>query len=906
MRYGRPALAALIAFLALVPLAGCRRTAPEGEVWFVQVTDPHVFLADNPKNPNDGEVRPYQEKLNQEAFSQLFTSLDNLPGGDPKPAFLVVSGDFGLDRFFARTSPPAAAPPPQQATGGAAAAETSSPEATPTPTPTPTPAPTPPPSPETAASANVDSAVSYLVGILGKSPVKKIYLVPGNNDVAQEEPVGEEVEKARAFWNRVRQGLAGTGVTLHDLTSCYFEEGADCHADVTGTPYRLIGFPSHSFKNKDGVTKAREEAQQAQLEKLDGLVAQAGQDKRLLIVTHIPELDDPYTLAQNEMARGREVAKPEERAKWSVDRPDWAVSSAWNVRGAAFDKWRKIVGSRAVAGVLAGHFHDSHKEIYRPPYDWATPSAQRASLEKLYLAPPLSMRLQDTSPIQARGFAFFRLKGGDDPERVLFWYDRKSKRFEREEPDRRGRPEPDTSFGWRIGDTARQYWRMATEPMDLARAAVIAIAFLAAFLTIVELWEIPPPKTPLASGASQPATTATTTTTTTTASTTTTTRDFSAFQSNFVKTVLAGLGGMLALTFLDSLWNSEGMNARAYYVVLFVTFFFLMLLLYAVIQALIEALRSRILTQHPVRAWRPSVPRRGGSGGASGGRGGAGSWREARFRLSYWRLRIWDWVLSLRAFFLIFFDTFSNVLRGRNQLRTVVFEKAIVDLHWGIVRAAERIREEIERAILQAMNGKAMDEDVRVSVSMLSEDESVLFYVAREQGSLGRGFDKRSVAWVAVYTDTALWWEKDYPLDTELLDNTSGGYPLLPAEKIRLGAYYQTRAGQDYAGFIILPVPWAKRATSDTYRKAGIQISFRSKEMMDALFRLPEDADGTPLYSLWTSLLDDREPAPECPWLPDDQLRNVLRHSLLILEDLLTPFNETVFDMYVRPQLRAR
>jgi len=516
----------------------------------------------------------------------------------------------------------------------------------------------------------MDSAVKYLVGVLGKSPVKDIYLVPGNNDVGGEAPEGKAVEAAQSLWNRVQQGLAGTGVTLHDLSSCYFGEDlpSDCYADVQGTSYRLIGFPSQSFKN--GVDETRSKVQQAQLEKLSGLVSQAaGQGKRVLIVTHIPEIDDPHTLAVNEMQTDPD------KAKWAPGRPEWAAASPWNVPKAAFDKWKEIVGSRAVAGVLAGHFHDSHKEIYRPPYDWATAPAERASLDKLYLTPPLSMRYQDESPIQARGFALFHLKDRDDPGRVLFWYDRKAKTFEREEPAGRIRPEP--GIGRRIGDTAQMYWKLATQPVDLARAVVLAIAFLAAFLTIVELWEIPPPKTPLAPGAGQ------------SANATPPPRDFTAFQSNFVKTVLAGLGGMLVLSFLESIWKDEAINARAYYIVLFVTFFFLMLLLYALLEALIEALHIRILTQHPVRAWRPSAPR-GGSGGG----------KEMRFRLSYWRLRIWDWVLSLRSFFLIFFDTFSNVLRGRNQLRTVVFEKAIVDLHWGVVRAADRIREEIESAIL--------------------------------------------------------------------------------------------------------------------------------------------------------------------------------------------------------------
>lgn len=848
MRRLRPIVLLL---LSLILLAGCRREAPKGEVWFVHATDPHLYYGDLP------DLRQRQEPMNQAAFSDLIRSLDKLPGDDPEPLFLVVSGDFGLDLFAGTAAPQA------------------------TPTPTPPPSPTPAPAPAQAAPPGVDAAVKLVVDVLSKSPVEDVFLVPGNNDVADEAPSGPQVAAAQLFWDRVRQGLAGTGMRVRDLTSCYFggEFPGSCWFDVPGTSYRLVGFPSQSFK--DGVDPARSKVQLEQLEKLGALVKESG-DKRVLIVTHIAEIDDPYKAAENRMK------KDPDKSKWAPGRPDWSAASPWNVPKEVFDRWKAIVDSRTVAGVLAGHFHDSHKEIYRQPYAWSTFAPERVRPEKLYLAPPLSMRYQDTSPIQARGFAVFHLRDGDDPERTLYWYDAGKKRFEREGGARKHPAEAGTEWG----PVARWFWKLAGDTMDLTKAAVIAIAFLAAFLTIVQLWEIPPPPKTIVPAATQTAT-----------ATQVVVTDFSAFSSNFVKTVLAGLGGMLILSFLDSIWKAEEFNTRAYYVVLFVAFFFLLLLLYGVIQGLIESLRSRILTQHPVHSRRPTPPR------SRSGHKASRSYRFATW-FSYWRARGWHWVLSLRSFFLVFFDTFSNVLRGRNQLRSVVFEKAIIDLHWCIIRAADRIREEIERSILTSLKSqgiKAEDEDVRVSVSLLSEDESSLFYIAREEGSLARGFDKRSVAWVAVYTDMALWWEKkEYPRDTELLDNTSGGYALLPSEKILLASYFQARAGQDYEAFLVLPVPWAKRAATESFRKAGIQISFRLKSHMEALFLLPEDDEGRPSYERWPSLLSNNQPALECAWTVDDQLRNVLRHSLQLLEELLMPFNEAVFDMYVRPNLRPR
>src|SRR6185436_11705965 len=135
----------VLVLLAVVLLPGCRRQAPEGEVWFVQATDPHVFIGDEKID----QLRLHQERLDQEAFSAFIDQLDDLPGSGPEPAFLVVSGDFGLDRFSSKkpAAAPASAPPAQQPTGGAAPTATPTPEASPSPSPSPSPSSSPSPSP---------------------------------------------------------------------------------------------------------------------------------------------------------------------------------------------------------------------------------------------------------------------------------------------------------------------------------------------------------------------------------------------------------------------------------------------------------------------------------------------------------------------------------------------------------------------------------------------------------------------------------------------------------------------------------------------------------------------------------------------------------------------------------------
>lgn len=899
----------LLVSSVLLCLGGCRGSAPEPEVWFVQATDPHLFHESSTKL--DEAVRLHQETLNQQGFEDLLHTLGALPGTRAEPRFLVITGNFGLDRFAAEDT-----------------------------------------------SAEAEAAVQYLVGTLSKSPVDTIYLLPGNNDVGGEEPAGPPVRRIQGLWSQVQKGLAGTGVTLHDLTACYFEGGlpSGCAADVEGTPYRLLGFPSHSFK--DGVSEERARVQMEQLDTLASLVEQAErQGRRALILTHVPEMDDPNALAlqvfQNVQRYPQGEQPTEEGQKEPAPGlPDWARTSAWNMHGAAFEKWKEVVGSSTVAGVLAGHFHDSHKEIYRRPYDWPTRAAARADLGKLYLAPPLSVRFQDQSPVQARGFALFGLPAEGPPERTLYWFDWRTRTFE---------PEPAPlrlpSLTWPAA--ARWFWTVAGDATDLARAAVIAIAFLAAFLTIIQLWEVPPPKDPMAKPGAQEEGSA--------SSSASGGGSPSALQGNFGKTVLAGLGGMLALSFLESLWSMEGLNTTAYYVLLFVTFFFGLLLLYAIVQSLIEALRSRLVTQYPVRPWRGREPLEekppadrnqlpGGQPPTADGQTLLGTEDEPPSKASgapvteaetrqkvetssarsaprfgswfhYWRTRTWHWVLSLRMVLLILFDTFFNVLRGRNQLQTAVFEAPIIALNWSIVKAADGIRREVEAVLRQALKNRQKpktsstaaqsseqdlrdsqnppEEDIRVSVSVLSRDEENLFYVAREKGSLARGFDRRSVAWVSVYTGKPFWWKQSYfkLSDVALLTNPRGGLPLLPEGPIALTEYYQKRAGSDYEAFIVLPMPWDQRGATDAVRRAGLQISFRKEDMMDSLFdELEDKKSGQPRYLQSHDILRDAKLGQ--PSVKNLQLRTVIFHSLGILEELFSAFDETIFELHILPKIR--
>jgi len=336
-------------------------------------------------------------------------------------------------------------------------------------------------------------------------------------------------------------------------------------------------------------------------------------------------------------------------------------------------------------------------------------------------------------------------------------------------------------------------------------------------------------------------------------------------------------------------------------------FFFLLLLLYAFLQGLIEALRSRIATRRQPPPPTPTLARR---------HGGAGHPSTARLWgwTAYWRNRIWRWLLSLRSFGLVFLDTVFNVLRGRNQLRTKIFEDTIIDLHRSIVRAADRIREEVDATIVEIFKGKGIStaaSDVRVSITVLSEDESMLYYISRERGSLAVPFDKHSVAWVSAYTGEARWFKKSYLTRKDpvvLLDNKDKRYPTLPPIEIQLVSFFQNRPAPDYAGFVVLPVPLLQRSAAEGYRRGAIHISLRDERLLNTLWSPLEvggDPEGDPGYGERWRLLYALKTSDEILGIQDERLRAVLHESLEVLGELLRSFNDAVFEDYILPDLQA-
>ncbi|MGB2678057.1 MAG: hypothetical protein WAN12_13320 [Candidatus Acidiferrum sp.] len=731
-----------------------------------------------------------------------------------------------------------------------------------------------------------DAEVQNLAKLLGESPIQDIYFVAGNNDLPLESAGDDALLYFNQFFDDVQNKITAnkSNVQLHNLTRCYVGNGAPtstCFADITNSPYRMIGFPSQSFKNKEQGSQSNLDLQVSQFETFRTVFDQARQaGRKALIVTHVPELDDPYDLAQGRYAGaspdpsiGAESGKENPRARWST----------WNVRPKLLDDWKDVVSSESVVAIFAGHFHDAHKEIYRQPYSWSTPNDHRVSLDKLFLAPPLSVKNQDASPVQARGFSLIRL-GADRIRSRFYWYDSETSHFNAEprlefsaEHARGWR-----QFHWRF--ITPFYWLLKLDQQDtpLQRMAILLIALLTAFLTVVAIWQIPATDDPMArkrgddksqdKGENKNGTPT----------------DGSPFTTKIGKTVLAGLGGLVFAEVTKALGNQQpSADSKWYYIVAFIYFFFVLLLGLNILRGLVEALRARVAIIHyPVV--RPAHQTH--------------AWAGFKNWVSYWWMRTGQWLLSLRVPFLTFWDTLINLIQGKNQTTTRAFEDAIIEQQQNVVRVADILRTKLnsllESKVLKA-TGKATDSrsHVRVNISVLSADGSQVFYISRTPDSSPVPFNKNSVAWVSIYTGEIRWYEAAYAKKPDIvLFNDQDGIIAASKSHLKLTDYYQQRH-DDYEAFIVFPLPWPQRAFGTRYVKGGIHVSFRT----DANFRSIWSAPDVDVTASTTNTYPQQDELMLDDWCSDAEVRIALNGAVAVLSELLRGFNEVIYKNYIQP-----
>ncbi|MGH9238178.1 MAG: hypothetical protein ACRD3G_09080, partial [Vicinamibacterales bacterium] len=675
-----------------------------------------------------------------------------------------------------------------------------------------------------------------------------IYVVPGGKRLAAAADLKATLTALQSAVADVTKALPAASVTLVDLSRCYVADTIDpaqCTARVPDHQVKVVGYPAFAYTGAPPAASLAEQKKWADAFQKAIPAQEEGWQTLVIAPLHSPVGD-----------------------QWS----DAAVRAAW---------LKAASNAAAGIGIIA-------PSMVRQRYESGEPWTENGLTGRWFATPPLITASAGTHPIQ--GASVISVGADATVDQQVFWYSA----FRPGAPMRTDHKKDGWfsrwvrrpfSYLWRLGDLS-----------PLARTALFAVAFLAAFLTAVAVWQIPPPSTNLAP-APAPAAPATggagaaaggaapqapPTTKEAMAAFTTTTF----LSGNFARTVLSGIGGLAIVTLiLDELWTSSKPQAQGYYVVWFVFFFVLFLWLSSFIRGLIEGVRAVIVATSPAPVvgkgenWWPTFT----------------SW-VMRIGRRFW------WFLVVAA------DTTFNVVQGRNDVKPFFLAETIVDLQLSALVTIDRVRESLTMAIEQLVKNSPTTPqlaagDIRVSVSVLAEDEKQAFYVSKPSQNLSTQFGEKSVAWVAVMIGQARWWvDNQVYKDIELLDNTGQILAAPHPVKLMMKDYYQQRRA-DYEAFIVIPIPLRQRGTG--VRRAGLHISFAKKAYMDVVWaKFADEPYGVPAANV------SNPPPPAYPRASDilvetnAELRPLLKQSIDVIEAALRPFNEVLF--WNDPRLHRR
>jgi hypothetical protein len=238
----------------------------------------------------------------------------------------------------------------------------------------------------------LEEGARQLASILAPTKIPHWLFVPGNNDLYLEQP---DLKYYKRFIEALKDKLPGLHIT--DLCA---DDGKQNTLPINGLT--LIGFNNASFKNDNDFKRisSNKETQRRYVEQV--MEPLKNKDVKALIFYHIPEVDDPYIVLDGDLTTG------EKREPYTGPFPD----SSWFVDAEILGLWRKnVVNNPKVLGLFAGHLHDWRQETYS------------GSLSKLHICPPLAIKRQDKTPLQARGFAEVTVGATGRIERNILWFD---------------------------------------------------------------------------------------------------------------------------------------------------------------------------------------------------------------------------------------------------------------------------------------------------------------------------------------------------------------------------------------------------------------------------------------------------------------------------------------------------
>ena len=370
-----------------------------GEVRFAHITDLHIFEESKWENEAKISIIDFSnsiKKINDISNKLKDTSKDPL-------AFVLLSGDIGVGKLIKI----------DDKTGRLV-----------------------------KDSQKWNQALDSIAQIIKISKVKTWLVVPGNNDLYKENPVS--INFFRDFIEELhhKQEMRIAGISIIDFR---FEASQQVQpSSLPGTyvigDFIFMGWDNSYFKNNNSVSHYRRDdggmipisktLEYKSVQKLSDRLKES-KAKYAYLFYHIPDIDDPYLIRFNEFADNNIVSKRlrDARKISPLFAKGLYLYSAWTVPLNVRKAWENTVTKYSgkgpiVKGLFAGHFHDHKKETYLSTLWLKTKKYKNEILNKLYLAPPVSVKNQTQYPPsqQATGGQIITIDDKGDITRELFWF----------------------------------------------------------------------------------------------------------------------------------------------------------------------------------------------------------------------------------------------------------------------------------------------------------------------------------------------------------------------------------------------------------------------------------------------------------------------------------------------------
>jgi hypothetical protein len=347
-----------ILLLALLSGSAKAQTSSERpQITFVQITDAHLFDDD--------------ESANFSALAWAISKINRLVAAGTPVDFVVFTGDLGLRSVSFPPGLCKVAPLESEKVSG---------------------------------QRSLEYAVDHLGEELDPLTVRKLYFLPGNNDLAEEQ-LGD-IGRYQCFLSELQAQLnkraKGNALSFHPLEVAALE--ADGVAVAGGI--RLLGLNSASLKNQQNYqpwcppktetaapSSIERACPQAQVERLSRSL-RAGAPA--IVFTHIPYLKDPFP----------------PRAK--------ELPGAWDIPQTLRSEWEQAACKDSVIAIFAGHFHDSNRDLYGARGRQALQVTECTS-KKSWIAPPLAQKHQEGQAVQARGLLVASITSSHVTGCAIYW-----------------------------------------------------------------------------------------------------------------------------------------------------------------------------------------------------------------------------------------------------------------------------------------------------------------------------------------------------------------------------------------------------------------------------------------------------------------------------------------------------